>query len=172
MPATSGILSSTKTSLSPFRARRWDLLSVHDQALAENRVQRPLGDARPTRVVLDEVAEELVVALDRRRVGILEPVRALQPPVGRVERVRVMRAPQETAGPFELELELVLTVYAYVRARGVVVPMVDRPRDPLGPARRNRRRDAAAGPQDADDLHERALVAPDVPAHFGDDHRV
>src|SRR6476660_9822443 len=103
MPATSGVFSSPKAALPPFRARRWDLLAVHDQALAEHGVERALGDAGPTRVVLDEMTEELVVTLDRRRVGVVEAVRALQPPVRRVEGVRVVRAPQEAAGLLELQ---------------------------------------------------------------------
>ena len=95
------------------------------------------------------MAQEVVVAPDRRGVGVVEPVRALQPPVRRVERVRVVRAAQEEAGAFELQLELVLAVDAHVPAGRVVVVPVDRPRHALGPAGRNGRRDAAAGAQHA-----------------------
>ena len=126
---------------------------------------------RPARVVLDQVAEELVVALHGRGVGVVEPVRALEPPVGRVERVRVVRAAEEAARAFDLRLELVLTVDAHVRARRVVVQVVDRPRDALGPAGRHRRREPTTGPQHAHDLDERALVVPDVLEHLRHDAR-
>src|SRR3954469_9105276 len=81
MPATSGSFNSAKTALPPSCARPWHFFPVHDQALAEHRVERAFGDARPARVVLDEVAQEVVVSLDRRGFGIVEAVRALQPPV-------------------------------------------------------------------------------------------
>ena len=89
-----------------------------------------------------------------------------------MERVRVVRAAQEAARALDLLLELVLAVDAHVRAGRVVVLVVDRPRDPLGPARRHGRREAAAGPEHAHDLDERALVVPDVLEHLGDDHAV
>src|SRR4029078_413514 len=126
MPATSGSFDSAKTALPPFCARPWHFFSVHDQALAEHRVERTFGDSRPPRVVLDEVAEEVVVSLDGRDFGIVEAVRALQPPVRRVERVRVVRTPEEAAGELELLLELVLTVDANVRTGRVVIAVVDR----------------------------------------------
>src|SRR5690242_4107908 len=85
IPATSGSFTSAKAALPPLGGGRRHLLAVHDEALAEHGVERALGHPRPARVVLDEMAEEVVVALHRRRVGVVEPVRALQPPVGRVE---------------------------------------------------------------------------------------
>ena len=86
--------------------------------------------------------------------------------------MRVVRAAQEAARLLDLLLELVLPVDAHVRAGRVVVRVVDRPRDPLGPAGGDGRREPAAGPQHAHDLGERALVVPDVLEHLGDDHAV
>ncbi len=122
MPATSGSdRDQPRLRFPHFAIVGGDLLAVHDDALAEHRVERALGDARPARVVLDQVAEEVVVALHRRGVGVVEPVRALEPPVRRVERVRVVRTAQEEAGALDLQLELVLAVDAHVPAGRVVV---------------------------------------------------
>src|SRR5689334_13662937 len=91
-PSTSGSSWSVKAALPPLRHRGRDLLAVEDDALAEDRVQRAFGDPGPARVLLDQHAEEVVVAADGRSLGVLEAERALQPPVRRVERVRVVRA--------------------------------------------------------------------------------
>src|SRR5689334_12857167 len=120
MPATSGRVRSAKAALPPSPRRRCDLLAVEDDALAEHRVERAFGDRSPARIVLDEMAEEVVVATDGSRVRIVEPVRALEPPVGRVECVRVVRAAQQAPRAFDLQLELVLPVDAHVCARRVV----------------------------------------------------
>src|SRR6478752_6547764 len=88
MPATSGRVRSAKAALPPSPRRGCDLLAVQHEALAEYRVERAFADRRPTRVVLDQMTQEVVVPLDRRGIRVVEPVRALQPPVGRMERVR------------------------------------------------------------------------------------
>src|SRR3954466_15129860 len=117
MPGTSG---------SSLRMRR-DLFSVQHDALAEHRVERALESCRPLRVALDAHAEELVVALHRDRVGVVETERALQPPVRRVERVRVMRSALVEARALDLQLEFVLAVDAHVPTGRVVIAPVGCP---------------------------------------------
>src|SRR5438876_319527 len=122
MPGTCGSkLRSVKRTFSPSRSGRRDLLAVQHNALSQHRVERALGHPRPFRVALDEHAQEVVVALDRRGVGVVEAAHALQPPVRRVERVRVVRAAQVEAGPLELLLQVVLAVHAHVAAGRVVI---------------------------------------------------
>src|SRR5262245_20934947 len=87
--SAAGNVSLAKAALPPRRHGGRHLLAVDDEALAEHRVERAFGDGGPARVVLDEIAEEVVVALHRRGLGVVEAVRALQPPVRRMERVRV-----------------------------------------------------------------------------------
>src|SRR5690349_7094154 len=157
-PGTSG-RSSRRTGAPSFR-RLGDLLDVDDEALAEHGVEPPFERREPTGVVLDRPAQEVVVLAHRRGV-VADAVRGLQPPVGRVERVRVVRAAQERPGPFELLFELVLPVDADVAAGRVVVLVVERPVDAFGPARRHRDRKPAAGPQHAHEFLDRALVVPD-----------
>src|SRR5262249_36974785 len=94
-PGTSGSSCSVKGFLPPLRAGRRRLLAVQDDTLSEHRVQCSFGNPRPPWVVLDQRTQELVVALHGHGFGVVEAVRALEPPVGRVERVRVMRAALE-----------------------------------------------------------------------------
>src|SRR5882757_8039538 len=75
-PSTCGSWCSGKASLSPLGHSRCNLLAVEHHALAEHRVQRPLGDTRPTRVVLDQHAQEVVVAAYRCRLRVLQTERA------------------------------------------------------------------------------------------------
>src|SRR3984893_7033236 len=173
-PSTSGTWKRlfVKAALSPSRHRRWDLLAVQHHALAEHGVEGAFAELSPARVSFDQHAQEVVITPHRRRVGVLEAVLALQPPVRRVERVRVVRAAQEEAGSFELQLELVLAVDADMASWRVVVAPVDRPRDPLGPARRDGRRDATSRPEHASNLGERTFVVPDVFEHLGHDHAI
>src|SRR5262245_53644999 len=103
-PSTSGRVSSCKAALLPSRHGRRHFLAVEDDALAEYRVERTFGDARPPRVVLDQHAEEVVIPADGCRFRVVDAVRALEPPVRRVERVRVVRAAQEEPGALDLLL--------------------------------------------------------------------
>src|SRR6516162_1893451 len=107
MPPTSGSASSgVKAALPPFRSVGWDFLAVEHDALAEHRIERAFRGCGPCRSMLDQHAQEVVIFLDRCRVGVVESVHAAQPPVGRMECVRVMRAAQEEAGALELQFEL------------------------------------------------------------------
>src|SRR5258708_22465078 len=151
-PGTSGSSSRGKAALSPSRHRGRDLLGVDHEALAEHRVERAFEGDGTARVVLDDPAEELVVLAHRRGLGVVESVRALQPPVGRVQRVRVVRAAQVEPRTFELRLELVLAEDANVAAGRVVVTVVERPADALGPTRRHRHREPTAGAEHAHEL--------------------
>src|SRR3954453_18383067 len=109
-PSTSGSSCSVKASFPPFRHRGSDLLAVEHDALPEHRVQRPLGGERPARVLLDQRTQEVVISANRCRVGVVEPERALQPPVRRMERVRVMRSAKKESGAFQLQPGLWLPV--------------------------------------------------------------
>src|SRR4051795_3924703 len=105
-PSTWGSSCSGKASLPPLRHRRSDLLAVEHDTLPEDGVECPLGGARPARIVLDQRTQEVVIPPNRCGLGVLESERALQPPVRRVERVRMVRSAEEESGAFELQLEL------------------------------------------------------------------
>src|SRR5437899_829165 len=86
--------------------RSSDLLRVEHQALAQHGVERPVEVRDPPRLTLDLVHEELVVLPHRPRAGVVEAERALQPPVRRVQRVRVVRTTKPQSRRLELLLEL------------------------------------------------------------------
>ena len=135
-------------------------------------VQRAVDGVQPRRLPHDLPHEEVVVLADRPRVGVVDTDRTLQPPVRRVQRVRVVRAAHREAGALELRLEVALAVDADVAAGRVVVVPVERPADPLGEAGRHGHREPAAGTQDAHQLRDRELVGPDVLEHLGRDDAV
>src|SRR4051794_13072976 len=163
-PSTSGRRCSRVTST--------DLLRINDEALAEHRVERAVEGGGPAGLAHDLVGEEVVVSAHRPRAGVVEPEGALQPPVRRVQRVRVVRAAQPQAGRLELLLELVLAVDAHVTAGRVVVAVVDRPTHPFGPAGGHGDGHPAAGPQHPDQLADRAGVVPEVFEHLRRDDAV
>ena len=65
-----------------------------------------------------------------------------------------------------------LTVDAHVPAGSVVVAVVDRPRHPLGEARRHGDGQPSAGSQDAHQFGDRLLVTPEVLEHLRRDDAV
>src|SRR3954447_2670209 len=81
------------------------LLRVDDEALAHDRVQHPVDAGEPPRVLRELPHEEVVVALRDPAVGLVDPTDAPDPPVRRVERVRVVRAAEPEAGALEVLLE-------------------------------------------------------------------
>src|SRR4051812_48579240 len=84
------------------RVTSTDLLGVDDEALAEHGVERAVEGGGPAGLAHDLVGEEVVVLAHRPGARVVEPERALQPPVRRVQRVRVVRAAQPQPGRFEL----------------------------------------------------------------------
>ncbi len=88
------------------------LLGVHDEALAEDGVERPVEGVEPRRLRRDLPHEEVVVLAHRPRVGVVHADRALEPPVRRVQRVRVVRSAEREPRGHELGLEVALPVDA------------------------------------------------------------
>src|SRR5215470_15290853 len=75
------------------------LACVHNDALADERVERPLGGPGQRRVLHDVPDQQPVVSAGQRVGVVVHADRALQPPVRRVQPVRpVMPADLETGG--------------------------------------------------------------------------
>src|SRR5262249_49838728 len=66
------------------------LAGVEHQALADERVQRPLGQPGGGWALHDVPHQQPVVGAGQRMVVVAHPDRALEPPVGRVQAVRVV----------------------------------------------------------------------------------
>src|SRR5215475_1743239 len=151
-------------------ARR--LMRVHDDALADQRVQRPLGEPGHRRV-LDDVPDQQPVVGAGQRVAV--PVHAhgaLQPPVRRVQAVRVVVPADLEPGRAQLGLQLGPGVDADVAARRVVVVVGQPPADPLRQPGGHGHREQPAGPQHPGDLGDRARVERNVFQHLRGDHPV
>src|SRR5262249_32436627 len=70
-------------------ARLAGLAGVEHQALTDQRVERPLGHPGGGRVLHDVPHQQPVVGARQRVIVVAHPDRALEPPVGRVQAVRV-----------------------------------------------------------------------------------
>jgi len=110
MPLTSGGDAQSRLRFPYFDAVGGTFSPYTTRLLPSTGFTHAFGDARPGRVVLDEVTEELVGSASPAGRRDCRGRTRTQPPVGRVERVRVVRAAQETAGSLDLLLELVLPV--------------------------------------------------------------
>src|SRR5438309_1910885 len=91
----------------PGRSRMGRLAQVDDQALADDRVQQPLGDPGEARGAHHVPDQQPVVTGDERVLVLLDPHGALQPPVRRVQGVRVMTGDRLEAGLLEALAQLV-----------------------------------------------------------------
>ena len=145
---------------------------VGDEALADQRVERLLGDPRGQRLLHDVPDQQLVVRPHRQRLVVVDTEGALEPPVRRVQGVRVVGAVRLESGLAHLGEQLVGPVDADVAALDLVVGVGERPADLLGAVAGHGDGDAAAGLEDADHLGEDALVVGDVLHHLGDDDDV
>src|SRR5581483_12027859 len=103
---------------------------------------------------------------------VVDPHRALQPPVRRVQGVRVVRAGDVEAGAAHASGELAGAVDADVAAGLAVVLVGQGPADALGQVRGHGHGDRAARPEDPDELGQRRGVGRDVLHHLGRDHPV
>src|SRR5947209_12517004 len=144
--AISASAGSTRRS---YRCRR---LGVHHQALAEDGVERLLGHPGHERAP-DDVPHEKPVVEPRR--DALLPEGAVEPPVGRMKRMSVVRAGDDEAGAGQPFAELIAAVDADMATLDVVVLTRERPADSLGPPARHCHRDPPAGADDAGDLRHR-----------------
>src|SRR5258708_35747414 len=98
----------------------------------------------------------------QERVVASSPDQALQPPVGRVQRVGVGAAARHQAGIAKAAKKLVGPVDPDVPSRVVVVLLGEGPANPFGAAARYRDRRLASGTHDALDLSDRGAVVGDV----------
>src|SRR6266508_5494250 len=104
---------------------------VDDDALAEYRVQRPFGQPGNGWALHDVPDEQPVVGTRQRMTIVMDADGAFQPPVQRVQAVRVVVPADDEPGPLELELQLGARVDADVPAGGVVVVLRQCPADAL-----------------------------------------
>src|SRR5215470_8549336 len=151
-------------------ARR--LVRVHDDALADQRVERPLGQPGHRRVLHDVPDQQPVVGAGQRVAVPVHAHGALQPPVRRVQAVRVVVPADLEPGRAELGLQLRLGVDAHVAARRVVVVVRQPPADPLRQPGGHGHGEPPAGPQHPGNLGERAPVERNVFQHLRGDHPV
>src|SRR6266516_3088984 len=84
MPATSGTQAAARDR---WELSGWDMLvRVDDQALADQRVQRLVGDPGHGRLAHDVPDEQLVEGAGQRMAVVAHANGALHPPVRRVQR--------------------------------------------------------------------------------------
>src|SRR5215831_20060207 len=110
-------------------ARRDGLARVEHQALADERVQRTFRHPGRGRALHDVPHQQPVVGARQRVIVVAHPDRALEPPVGRVQTVRVVVAAYRQPRPPELGLQLGPGVDADVAAGDVVIVIRQPPAD-------------------------------------------
>src|SRR5947209_791812 len=164
--AAPGLCSS---AIHPPRRR---LDRVHHQALADQRVQRLLGPPGKGRLAHDVPDQQLVVRAGQPVLVIVHADRALEPPVRRVQPVRVVVPQRGQPGPGQLGFQLDPGVDAHVAAGRVVVLRGQRPADPLGQEGGHRDGGQPARPQHPGQLVHGPLVVQDVLEDLGRDHPV
>src|SRR4051794_4490997 len=128
------------------------LVEVDDQALPDQRVERLLGPAGGPRRLHDVPDEHAVVRLRERVVVLLDTDGALDPPVRRVQTVRVVTAVVDEAGVDGLADQLRVGVDPDVTAGRVVVVVGEFPADDLGQPARDGESDRPAWAQHPDEL--------------------
>src|SRR5215472_2250441 len=92
------------------------LLRVENEALADERIEGGLRQPGQRGTAHDVPDKQLVVAAYGRVLVVVDADRAFQPPVGRVQAVRVVAACHLEACPGELGGELGAGKYAHVAA--------------------------------------------------------
>src|SRR5215470_10176774 len=152
------------------RAQR--LMRVHDDALADHWVERPLGQPGHRRVLHDVPDQQPVIGAGQRVAVPVHAHDALQPPVRRVQAVRVVVPADLEPSGAQLGLQFGPGVDAHVAAWRVVVVVGQPPADPLRQPGGHGHREQAAGPQHPGYLGERALVERNVLQHLRGDHPV
>src|SRR3954462_3727244 len=103
------------------RCRYGGFGEVHDDALADHRVQHAVGQAGGERALHDVPDQEPVVGAGGRVGVVVHADGALDPPVRRVQAVRVVVPADLETDRLQLGLELGARVDAHVPARGRVV---------------------------------------------------
>src|SRR6266516_4814115 len=112
--------------------RRGDgFAGVEHQALADERVQRPFRQPGGDRALHDVPDQQPVVGARQRMIVVAHPHSAFEPPVWRVQAMRVVVAAHREPRPPELGLEFGPGVDADVAAGDVVVVIRQPPADPF-----------------------------------------
>src|SRR5579863_3168106 len=173
-------VASTSSSLSSVRAprprspslTRLGFHGVHHQALADQRIESLFGQPCDGRLAHDVPDQHPVVGAGHRVLVVVHADRALQPPVGGVQAVRVMVPADPQPGPGQLGLQFDLRVYPHVSAGNLVILGGQRPADPFRQEGRHSDRGQSARPKHPCELGHGPLVVQYVLQDLGRDHPV
>src|SRR5258708_374420 len=129
MPATSGTQAAARDRCELSGCNM--LIGVYDKALADQRVQRLIGDPGDGWLVHDVPDKKPVEGAGQRMIIVAHADGALYPPVRRVQPVGMVMPGDRQARPRELGDELAAREDPDVAALGVVVLVREPPEDPL-----------------------------------------
>ena len=123
------------------------LHGVHHQALPDQRVQRLLGEPGHGRPAHDVPDQHPVIRAGQPVLVVVHADRALEPPVRRVQPVRVVVPERGQPGPGQFGLQFDPRVDAHMPPGDLVILSGQRPADAFGQEARHRDRGQAARPQ-------------------------
>ncbi len=145
---------------------------IDDEALADERVEGGLGHLGEGGLAHDVPDQQPVVGPHGEMVVVVHPDRALQPPVGRVQPVRVVAARGGQARRGQLRGQLGPGEDPHMSPGDLVVLTRQGPADPLREPGWHGHRDGATGAHDPGDLGQRGGVGGHVLEDLGRDDGV